>query len=262
MEAVSKKAPKRKKKKGRLKRSHSVKVRERAAVEAFLHRTQLGQSSDARQQELNDLQLRKSGSSQLTLPPVFGVTAVVASPQVTPQKSVPTERLCGFLASADTGINKLLSVLKLEPDDTFYDLGCGDGRVVVSVVKRFGCKGVGVDLNGGLIRQAQARARVELAETPELLERVNFLQEDIGKMPLEDAAAVYIFMPLDALHKLCSRVLPCTRIRDGTPIYAEEYWLHDRAALRHCKWKASHWDGQLHCYEWQVAYGRKERETF
>lgn len=231
-----------------------MKLREAAALEAYLHRTQLWQSSDARRLERHNLQLRKSGSSQLApLPPVVGVP---------PTSMAPCQRLCGFLASAQTGIDTLLSVLKLEPGDTFFDLGCGDGRVVVSVVKRFGCKGVGVDLGGPLIKQAQNRARIELADSPELLEGVSFVQEDIGKMPLENASAVYIYMPQDALNTLCSRVLPCTGIRDGTLIYTVEYWLHDRAALRHCKWKASHWDGQVHCYEWQVAHGLPERATF
>jgi SAM-dependent methyltransferase len=166
------------------------------------------------------------------------------------------------LASPHSGIDCLLSVLKLEASDTFYDLGCGDGRVVTSVVKRFGCKGVGVDLNGPLVRHAQCRAREELADTPELLENVSFVQKDIGKMDLGDASAVYIYMPQDALHSLCSRVLPCTGIPDGALIYTEEYWLHDRAALRHCKWRASHWNGHVHCYEWQCAYGKPERSTF
>jgi SAM-dependent methyltransferase len=153
-------------------------------------------------------------------------------------------------------------VLNLEPSDTFYDLGCGDGRIVSAVVKRFKCKGVGVDLNGALIRQAITRAEKEFADSPELLENVRFVEDNISHLPLDDATAVYIYMPLDALHTLCSRVLPCTAIRDGTLVYTEEYWLHERSALRHCKWKASHWEGQIHCYEWQCAYGRPERTTF
>lgn len=257
------------KKKARAKRNHSMKVREAAALEDFLHRTQLFQSSSARQQERHNLLLRKFGnSSGFALPPVDGLPSISAAciqvpqPLAFPVKSAPCQRLCGFLASAATGIKTLLSVLKLEPHDTFYDLGCGDGRVVIDVVRKFGCKGVGVDLAGPLIKQAQTRAKAELAEEPELLEGVTFIQEDIGKMNLDNASAVYVYMPQDALHSLCARVLPCCQLRCGTPIYTEEYWLHDRTALRHCKWKASHWDGQLHCYEWQVAYGLPERSTF
>jgi len=228
-------------------------------VESYLHRQQLWQSSDACCQERQNLQIRKSGSSQsVLLPPVAGVPQLISA---LPPKA-PCQKLCSFLASPSTGIDTLLSVLKLEPQDTFYDLGCGDGRVVISVVKCFGCKGVGVDLNAGLIAQAHARAKAELASTPELLEKVTFLQDDIGKMSLNDAKVIYIYMPQDALHTLCSKVLPCTGIPNGTMLYMEEYWLHDRSALRHCKWKASHWDGQLHCYEWATAYGLPERNTF
>lgn len=283
----------RKSKKGRKSRSSSrsssVKIREAAALEAYFHRAQLWQSPDARQQERCNLQLRKSGSSQQllppvlppraatatsgsALPPVLGVSPLMASPPSSPasasslaasaNRNALRVRLCGYLASPHAGIDCLLSVLKLDPGDTIYDLGCGDGRVVTSVVKRFGCKGVGVDLNGPLVKQAQNRASAEFADTPELLEKVSFVQEGIGKMDLGDATVVYIYMPQDALHSLCSRVLPGTGIQDGTLIYTEEYWLHDRAALRHCKWKASHWNGELHCYEWQVAYGKPERATF
>lgn len=246
-------------------------------MQVYLHRAQLCQSSDARQLERLNLQLQKSRSSQLvaSLPPVAGASSPsspsaasqapegdVAAAEPATRPKVPCQRLCGFLPSGETGIKTLLSVLKLEPSDTFYDLGCGDGRIVTSVVKRFGCKGVGVDLNGALVQQAICRAKRELADSPELLDNVSFVQEDIGQMSLDDAVAVYIYMPLDAIHTLCSRVLPGTRIRDGTLLFTEEYWLHDRAALRHCKWKASYWDGHLHCYEWQCAHGRPEKATF
>lgn len=207
--------------------------------------------SDSRGDILNVLELSPAQVSESLSDLQRGISRIAVN-----------QRLCGFSPSAQSGIDKLLEVLHLTQDDTFFDLGCGDGRIVTAVVKHFGCKGVGLDVNGTLIRQAKQRAAQELAAKPELLEKTSFLQMDISLARLEEAKAVYIYMPQDALHTLISKVLPGTGLQDGTLVYTEEYWPQCRAALRHLRWKASHWQGQLHCYAWREAYGLKERETF
>merc|ERR1719454_2466364 len=75
-------------------------------------------------------------------------------------------RLCGFIPTEQTSIDPILSVLRLEPDDVFYDLGCGDGRIVVSVVKHFRCRGIGIEVNRLLVVKARAQAEAELGSDP------------------------------------------------------------------------------------------------
>jgi cyclopropane fatty-acyl-phospholipid synthase-like methyltransferase len=53
----------------------------------------------------------------------------------------------------------MLALAKVGKNDVLYDLGCGDGRIVVTAAKRFGAQGVGIDLNPERIEEAKANAQ-------------------------------------------------------------------------------------------------------
>ena len=60
-------------------------------------------------------------------------------------------------------VDAMLDLAKVTKSDVVYDLGCGDGRIVVRAATRFGCRGVGVDLNPERVKEARlthARANV------------------------------------------------------------------------------------------------------
>lgn len=268
------------KRRGSRAHTDTVRLRESAAIQAFLQRQDFMQPSDLQQRERRSLRTEALSRSQI-LPPLpasrgasrpaspreasmgdVPMPAIPSSPNAvaSPQTRIASQRLCGFSPSEQSGIDMLLQVLDLGPEDAFYDLGCGDGRVVTSVVQRFGCRGIGIDVNGILIKQATARAE-KLLQGREPLERVSFLHQDISLTSLADASAIYIYMPQDALHTLMSKVLPGTGLRDGTLVFTEEYWPQSRAALRHVRHKNTYWEGKLHCYEWREAYGLRERGT-
>jgi precorrin-6B methylase 2 len=97
------------------------------------------------------------------------------------------------------------------PNDVVYDLGCGDGRVVIEAVKRSGARGVCVDLDPKLIRQAQnnaARAGV--------VDRISFRTEDLFLTDIHDASVVMLFLwpeiNLRLLPKLQRELPPGARI--------------------------------------------------
>ena len=97
------------------------------------------------------------------------------------------------------------------PSDVVYDLGCGDGRVVIEAVKRSGARGVCVDLDPKLIRQAQANAaRAGVAE------RMRFRTEDLFVTDIHDASVVMLFLwpeiNLRLLPKLKRELPPGARI--------------------------------------------------
>ena len=55
-------------------------------------------------------------------------------------------------------VDAMLNLAKVVKSDIVYDLGCGDGRIVVRAASRFGCRGVGVDLNPERVKEAKANA--------------------------------------------------------------------------------------------------------
>ena len=56
-------------------------------------------------------------------------------------------------------VERMLAFAKVGPRDVVYDLGCGDGRIVIAAARRFGARGVGIDIDPALIARAQANAK-------------------------------------------------------------------------------------------------------
>ncbi len=83
----------------------------------------------------------------------------------------------------------IVKLARLKPDDIFYDLGCGDGRVVIRAVKEGVKKGVCVEINSSLIERAR-----EAAQKEGVADRIEFLNEDFFRVHLEDATVVYMYL--------------------------------------------------------------------
>ncbi len=71
------------------------------------------------------------------------------------QDSIP------FVPSPMLVVERMLQLAEVRKDDILYDLGSGDGRIVIEAAKKFGVRGVGVDLNPTLVEQARRRAAEE-----------------------------------------------------------------------------------------------------
>ena len=82
----------------------------------------------------------------ITLVLVSGLEAQQKEPEV-PYVPTPVEVVMEMLKMANVGKN-----------DVLYDLGCGDGRIVITAAKEFGCRGVGIDIDPQRIRESQSNA--------------------------------------------------------------------------------------------------------
>lgn len=91
--------------------------------------------------------------------------------------------------SSPRAIAAMLELAQLRPNDVVYDLGCGDGRVVIEAVRQSGAQGVGVDLDPKLIRRAS-----ENAVRAGVSERVSFRTEDLFATDLRQATVVMLFL--------------------------------------------------------------------
>src|SRR5262245_8260455 len=63
-----------------------------------------------------------------------------------------------FEASDDKVVDAMFSLSRVTREDVVYDLGCGDGKIVIAAAKRFGARGVGIDIDPAMIKQARANA--------------------------------------------------------------------------------------------------------
>lgn len=83
----------------------------------------------------------------------------------------------------------MLQLAGVTHEDVLYDLGCGDGRIVIAAAQQFGTRAIGVDLDPQRIRESVANARQAGVE-----QRVQFLQQDLFATDLRDATVVTLFL--------------------------------------------------------------------
>lgn len=94
-------------------------------------------------------------------------------------------------------VDKMLALAKVGSSDVLYDLGCGDGRIVITAAQRYGARGVGIDLDP--VRIAEAR---ENARQAGVAERVRFVVADLFKSDFSDATVVTLFLYPDVNRRL------------------------------------------------------------
>lgn len=98
-------------------------------------------------------------------------------------------------------VDKILQILDLPPDVTIADLGCGDGRVVITAAKRYGCRGIGIERDS---QQAKvARQKVVKAGLDDLI-TINC--GDARKFILADVEVVYLYLYPELIKELLPRL--------------------------------------------------------
>src|SRR4028119_1047848 len=127
-------------------------------------------------------------------------------PPMTVRKDVP------YVATSPAVGKAMLKMANGGKNDVVYDLGGGDGRIVVSAVKDFGAKsGVGVDIDPELIAKAKHKARRE-----NITDKATFIEGDLFKTDLREATVVTLYLypsvNLRLLPKLLDELKPGTRI--------------------------------------------------
>lgn len=119
--------------------------------------------------------------------------------------------LAPYVPTPPQVVERMLEVAAVRQDDLVYDLGCGDGRMVIAAAKERGARGVGVELDAALVEQCRAGAVRE-----GVADLVRFLHMDATKARLTDATVLLLYLlpeSLEALEPLFERDLaPGTRI--------------------------------------------------
>jgi SAM-dependent methyltransferase len=86
-------------------------------------------------------------------------------------------------------VAEMLKVANVTRDDVVYDLGSGDGRIVIAAAQAYGARGVGVDIDPDLVRQARENAR-----EAGVADRVKFIQADLFETDLSQATVVTLYL--------------------------------------------------------------------
>ena len=104
-----------------------------------------------------------------------------------------------FVATPQSVVEQMLELANVEPGDVVYDLGCGDGRVVITAAKQYGVRAVGIDIDPERINQSLENARKAGVE-----DRVSFRNEDLFEADIGEATVVSLYL----LHSLNLKLRP------------------------------------------------------
>ncbi|MEQ1759709.1 MAG: class I SAM-dependent methyltransferase [Vicinamibacterales bacterium] len=142
------------------------------------------------------------------------VSTAILHAQVPPAPQRPLDVI--YVPTPAAVVSRMLTLARVGPRDVVYDLGSGDGRIVIAAVKDFGAaRGVGIELDPERIAEARQNARAA-----GVADRVTFLQQDLFDADLDEATIVAMYL----LPPLLTRLRPALRmLRPGTRIVSHNY---------------------------------------
>jgi SAM-dependent methyltransferase len=133
---------------------------------------------------------------------------------------VPQLARAPFVASPPDVVDRMLSLARVGPGDIVYDLGSGDGRIVIAAAQKFGARGVGVDIDP--VRVAEAQANAVRAQVQHL---VIFKLEDAMETDVSDATVVTLY--LLSAQNIRLRPLLTSQLRPGARIVSHNFTMGD-----------------------------------
>ncbi len=156
------------------------------------------------------------------------LAALAPSAAAPPSQQAPPRRPdVIFVPTSDAVADAMLALAQVGPKDVLYDLGCGDGKLVITAARRFGTRGVGIDIDPQRIREANANA-----EAAGVADKVRFIQGDIfdPAVTFSDATVVTLYLLTELNVKLRPRLL--NELAPGTRIVSNSFSMGDWAAER------------------------------
>ncbi len=139
-------------------------------------------------------------------------------------------------------VDVMLKTAKVTKDDVVYDLGCGDGRIVITAAQQYGARGVGIDIDPERIKEA--RANVAKAGVGD---RVKILQADLFETPIGEATVVTLYLLPSLNVKLMPKLLK--ELRPGTRIVSHDF---DMQGQWEPEQSIEVGQGEHHVYFWTV----------
>ena len=120
-----------------------------------------------------------------------------------------------FVKTPEATVDLMLELAKPKRTDLLYDLGCGDGRIVVRAAKRYGCRAVGFDIDPRRVEEARENARRQGVD-----DRVEIVEQDIFKLDLSEADVVTLYL----LPRLNEKLVPqLKRLKTGARIVSHDF---------------------------------------
>ena len=159
---------------------------------------------------------------------ILPILVLLASTDAPAQRYTDPDTLAPAFPTPQVVVDHMLELAQVKPNETVYDLGCGDGRIVIFAAKQYGARGVGIDLNPVRIDEARANAR-----SAGVTDRVSFEVNDLFDADISGASVVALYLLPEANLRLRDRLL--RELKPGTRVVSHSFamgdWKPDREAL-------------------------------
>ncbi|NTV82225.1 MAG: class I SAM-dependent methyltransferase [Candidatus Aminicenantes bacterium] len=171
--------------------------------------------------------MRKALSTRLL---VLAVFLALAAPVVAQQLEWNQYRGYDvpFVPTPPEVVDEMLKLVNLKTGDILYDLGCGDGRIVIAAAKRFGVKALGIDIDPVRIKESTDNAAAAGLEG-----KVRFIQQDLFEADFKDATVVTMYLLTSVNLRLRPKLL--AELKPGTRLVSHSFdmgeWKADKTSL-------------------------------
>ncbi len=147
-------------------------------------------------------------------------TGVLAEQAPAPQSPAPSRTPdVVFIPTPQPVVDRMMDLAGVGPNDVVYDLGCGDGRMVIAAIRHGARRAVGVDIDPKRIAESRANARAAGVE-----DRVQFIQGDLFQTDLSEATVIAIYLLPELNMRLRPKLL---QLRPGTRIVSHAFDMGD-----------------------------------
>ena len=162
---------------------------------------------------------------------LFSITLLILlSAAQVPQRTLDVP----FVPTPEEVVEAMLNLGDVGEDDVLYDLGCGDGRIVITAAKKFGCRGVGIDIDPDRIKESRENAVKEGVE-----DKVEFLLMDLFEADLSDASVVTLYLLSGVNLRLRPKLL--RELNPGTRVVSHDFdmgnWKADKETFIEDDWE-------------------------
>ena len=157
---------------------------------------------------------------------ILMAVAVVLAWFITPRilvwavRTAAPQKLAPYVQTPPEVVDRMLQLAEVGHDDVLYDLGCGDGRLVITAAQKYGTHGVGVDFDLNRVKESQENARRAGVEA-----LVQFRQQDALTVDVSPATVVTLYLLTSSNLKL--RPILTKVLRPGARIVSHQFGMGD-----------------------------------
>ncbi len=155
----------------------------------------------------------------LVLATMLGGTVVVRA-QDEAASDAPIKKDVPYVPTPQPVVDRMLEMAAVTKDDVVYDLGCGDGRMVVTAAKKYGASGVGVDIDPQRIKESNDNAK-----SAGVTDKVKFSIKDLFTMEFGEANVLTMYLLPDVNLKLRPKIL--SDMKPGSRIVSHSFDMDD-----------------------------------